>query len=134
MFGGGVEYGTPRDYGNHANIDDILEEFDASNEDNLSSGTRDLNDLTKSWIAERGAPEILPFQGTLVDRIMDRIRAQVRYFHTCHLVSVRMATREKLQVQRAEKLAPMLLCYRLDSFQLPYRDEVVCSASLKKYG
>ena len=55
-------------------IDDILSSFDSQV---LPTGIQDLNDLTKHWIAERGAPEILPFQEALVDRIMQRIRQQV---------------------------------------------------------
>ncbi|KAF8477023.1 hypothetical protein BDZ91DRAFT_688061 [Kalaharituber pfeilii] len=55
-------------------IDDILLEFDNRS---LPSSTRDITDLTKSWIAERGAPEILPFQGPLVERVMERIREQI---------------------------------------------------------
>lgn len=67
-------------------IDDILDEFD----DRLRppSGTQstpaqDLQDLTKQWIAERGAPEILPYQGALLDRVMERVREQVRLFLSC---------------------------------------------------
>ena len=64
-------------------IDDILDEFD----DRLlppsgaqSTPAQDLQDLTKQWIAERGAPEILPYQGALLDRVMERVREQVRHF------------------------------------------------------
>lgn len=59
------------------NIDDILSEFDQRS---VPSSTRDLSDLTKQWIAERGAPEILPYQGPLLERVVERIREQVCTF------------------------------------------------------
>ncbi|KAF8426042.1 hypothetical protein EV426DRAFT_594849 [Tirmania nivea] len=55
-------------------INDILAEFDKRS---VPSSTQDLNDLTKQWIAERGAPEILPYQGPLLERILERIREQI---------------------------------------------------------
>jgi GINS complex subunit 4 len=55
-------------------IDDLLQEFD---DGHRPSGTRDINDLTQSWIAERTAPEILPFQTYLLERLMERVRQQV---------------------------------------------------------
>jgi hypothetical protein len=44
-----------------------------------SSNTRDsdLISLQRIWIAERTAPEILPFDEALIDRIMGRLREQV---------------------------------------------------------
>jgi hypothetical protein len=56
-------------------IDDLLQEFD---DKSVPAGTRDINDLTQAWIAERTAPEILPYQNDLLERLMERIRAQVR--------------------------------------------------------
>lgn len=55
-------------------IDDLLQEFD---DNSIPAGTRDINDLTQAWIAERTAPEILPFQNDLLERLMDRVRQQV---------------------------------------------------------
>lgn len=55
-------------------IDDLLQELD---DNQVPSGTRDIADLTQSWIAERSAPEILPFQTALLERLMERIRQQV---------------------------------------------------------
>lgn len=55
-------------------IDDLLQEFD---DNSVPAGTRDINDLTQAWIAERTAPEILPFQNDLLERLMDRVRQQV---------------------------------------------------------
>ena len=56
-------------------IDDIL--ADLSN-DSLPQETRDLQDLTRAWVAERAAPELLPWPESLMERMMDRIRQQVR--------------------------------------------------------
>ena len=36
----------------------------------------DLQLLTRAWIAERTAPELLPYPSKLMDRIMTKIRAQ----------------------------------------------------------
>lgn len=37
----------------------------------------DLQLLTRAWVAERTAPELLPYPSKLMDRTMARIRAQV---------------------------------------------------------
>lgn len=62
-------------------IDDILSEFDdrllRAPSGSPSAPAQDLRDLTKQWIAERGAPEILPYQGALLERVMERVREQV---------------------------------------------------------
>ena len=59
-------------------IDDILAEID---EDALPQEVRDLHELTRTWVTERSAPEILPWPALLMDRIMDRIRQQVSSHH-----------------------------------------------------
>lgn len=41
------------------------------------SGSEDLKRLQKLWIAERFAPDILPFDEPLITRIIERIRQQV---------------------------------------------------------
>lgn len=38
----------------------------------------DHQELTRLWVAERGAPELLPWPTGLMERMMDRIRRQVR--------------------------------------------------------
>ena len=55
-------------------IDDILAEID---QDVLPQEVRDLHALTRAWVTERSAPEILPWPAPLMDRIMERIRQQV---------------------------------------------------------
>lgn len=42
-----------------------------------SSKVKDIENLRRIWISERMAPELLPFQGDLIDRIMTRVRNQV---------------------------------------------------------
>ena len=56
-------------------IDDILAEIDS---DSVPQETRDLQELTRAWIAERAAPELLPWPESLMERTVDRIRQQVR--------------------------------------------------------
>jgi len=57
-------------------IDDILREFDVNS---TADASQDVKDLTRSWIAERAAPEILPYQSTLLERLMERIRHQIEF-------------------------------------------------------
>ncbi|KAF1979840.1 GINS complex, Sld5 component [Bimuria novae-zelandiae CBS 107.79] len=55
-------------------IDDLLAEVSV---DSISQETRDLQELTRSWVAERVAPEILPWPSDLMERVLDRIRRQI---------------------------------------------------------
>ncbi|KAI1375517.1 GINS complex, Sld5 component [Hypoxylon crocopeplum] len=58
-------------------IDDILREVDPTF-DSIPEDTRDLQALTRAWVAERSAPELLdwPADG-LFERITDRIKLQI---------------------------------------------------------
>lgn len=58
-------------------IDDILREVDPSSS-GLPSETRDLQSLTRVWVAERSTPELLswPTDG-LVERVNSRIASQI---------------------------------------------------------
>ncbi|KAH7026534.1 DNA replication complex GINS protein SLD5 [Microdochium trichocladiopsis] len=58
-------------------IDDILREVDPSL-DSIPQETRDLQSLTRAWVAERSAPELLdwPSDGSL-ERINARVKAQI---------------------------------------------------------
>ncbi|KAI9834926.1 MAG: hypothetical protein M1819_002649 [Sarea resinae] len=55
-------------------IDDILAGLDR---DTIPQETRDLQELTRAWVAERVAPEILQFPEDLMERTMNRIRQQI---------------------------------------------------------
>lgn len=55
-------------------IDDLLAEVAV---DSTPQESRDLQDLTRAWVAERTAPEILNWPEELMDRVLDRIRRQV---------------------------------------------------------
>jgi len=57
------------------NIDDIL--ASVSNNERIPQRTSDLQALTRAWVAERCAPELLPYPEELVDRVMERIKTQV---------------------------------------------------------
>lgn len=55
-------------------IDDLLAEVSA---DAVPQETRDLQELTRTWVVERVAPEILPWPEALMHRVNERIRKQV---------------------------------------------------------
>ncbi|EON65478.1 hypothetical protein W97_04716 [Coniosporium apollinis CBS 100218] len=55
-------------------IDDILADVSTAAEPQES---RDLQQLTRAWVAERVAPEVLPWPAGLMDRIEGRIRRQI---------------------------------------------------------
>ncbi|KAL8675073.1 MAG: hypothetical protein Q9168_000556 [Polycauliona sp. 1 TL-2023] len=56
-------------------IDDILAEASG---DGSPPETRDLQELTRAWVTERSAPELMPWPSDLMDRILGRIHQQVR--------------------------------------------------------
>ncbi|KAH8170219.1 GINS complex protein [Sarocladium implicatum] len=63
-------------------IDDILREVDPSSRQ-LCLETRDLQALTRLWVAERSAPELLQWpQDGLFERVNDRIKAQIETVET----------------------------------------------------
>jgi hypothetical protein len=58
-------------------IDDILREVDPSF-DSIPQETRDLQALTRAWVAERSAPELLPWPADgLFERVNDKIKNQI---------------------------------------------------------
>jgi hypothetical protein len=48
-----------------------------SNTERIPQRTSDLQALTRAWVAERCAPELLPYPEELIDRVMERIKMQV---------------------------------------------------------
>ncbi len=58
-------------------IDGILAEVDGHA---VPLETRDLQELSRAWVTERSAPEILPWPASLMDRVLERIRQQVGFF------------------------------------------------------
>ena len=59
-------------------IDDILANLGPS--PLIPPETKDLQALTRAWVTERCAPEILPWPESLIERVLDRINAQVPSF------------------------------------------------------
>ncbi|KAF2244752.1 GINS complex, Sld5 component [Trematosphaeria pertusa] len=55
-------------------IDDLLAEVAI---DSTPRETRDLQELTRCWVAERVAPEILQWPGETMDRVLERVRRQI---------------------------------------------------------
>lgn len=55
-------------------IDDILADLDAQQ---VPQNENDLQALTRLWVAERCAPELLPYPTELMDRVLARISEQI---------------------------------------------------------
>ncbi|KAF2835635.1 GINS complex, Sld5 component [Patellaria atrata CBS 101060] len=55
-------------------IDDILADV---SHDATPTETRELQELTRAWVAERVAPEILPYPERLMENVLERIRKQI---------------------------------------------------------
>ncbi|KAF2402333.1 GINS complex, Sld5 component [Trichodelitschia bisporula] len=55
-------------------IDDILAEVDRAG---VPQEARDLQSLTRLWVAERVAPEMQPYPEDLMERVLDRIAKQI---------------------------------------------------------
>ncbi|KAF2747193.1 GINS complex, Sld5 component [Sporormia fimetaria CBS 119925] len=55
-------------------IDDLLQEVSAHA---VPQETRDLQELTRCWVAERAAPELLEWPEELMGRVLERIRRQI---------------------------------------------------------
>ncbi|KAL1609761.1 GINS complex subunit [Nothophoma quercina] len=55
-------------------IDDLLAEVAV---DSTPQQSRDLQELTRAWVAERTAPEILNWPEELMERVLERIRRQI---------------------------------------------------------
>ena len=58
-------------------IDDILASVDRDHISTSESASADHQLLTRYWVAERATPELLPWPGPLMDRMMDRVTKQV---------------------------------------------------------
>ena len=56
-------------------IQDILASVSAPS---IPQRTLDLQALTRAWVNERTAPELLPYPTGLVERVMERVKKQVR--------------------------------------------------------
>ncbi len=62
-------------------IDDILASVDRDFAASPHTASRDLQELTRFWVAERSAPEVLPWPAELMSRTMDRVGKQVSFGH-----------------------------------------------------
>ncbi|EEP76226.1 conserved hypothetical protein [Uncinocarpus reesii 1704] len=58
-------------------IDDILASVDQDDINRPEFVALDHQQLTRFWVAERAAPELLPWPGPLMDRMMERVRKQI---------------------------------------------------------
>ncbi|PGH33410.1 GINS complex subunit 4 [[Emmonsia] crescens] len=58
-------------------IDDILASIDRPDLSSPEATTLDAQQLTRFWVTERGVPELLPWPGPLMERVMERVRRQI---------------------------------------------------------
>ncbi len=58
-------------------IDDILAELDRTEPTSNASNALDHQQLTRFWISERAAPDVLKWPTDLMDRVMARVRQQI---------------------------------------------------------
>jgi GINS complex subunit 4 len=58
-------------------IDDILADLDRTESTSTASPTLDHQQLTRFWISERAAPDVLKWPADLMDRIILRVRQQI---------------------------------------------------------
>ena len=65
-------------------IDDILAEVD---DHAIPQENRDLQEITRAWVTERSAPEILPWPGALMERVLARLGKQVIRVYSLPTVS-----------------------------------------------
>ncbi len=68
-------------------IDDILGEVGGRA---VPLEIRDLQELSRAWVTERSAPEILPWPASLMERVLERIRQQVGL--SCNYVKLYVLT------------------------------------------
>lgn len=76
-------------------IDDILTEVSG---DGLPLETQDLPELTRAWVTERSAPELLPWPSALMERVLDRIHQQVSHVAKSSAPSANAAGRVQIEV------------------------------------
>ncbi|KAK0790769.1 GINS complex subunit [Friedmanniomyces endolithicus] len=57
--------------------DDIADILASVSAPSISQRTLDLQALTRAWVAERTAPELLPYPTELVERVMERLGKQI---------------------------------------------------------
>jgi GINS complex subunit 4 len=58
-------------------IDDILDDLDRTAHTSTASTALDHQQLTRFWISERAAPDVLKWPTDLMDRLMARVRQQI---------------------------------------------------------
>ena len=58
-------------------IDDILADLDRTEPHSIPSTALDHQQLTRFWVSERAAPDVLKWPTDLMDRVMSRVRQQI---------------------------------------------------------
>ena len=80
-------------------IDDILAEVGGQTS---APETRDLQALSRAWVIERGAPEILSWPDSLMERILQRISRQVEPKSRSSTASTCTDTLDSGQIEQVE--------------------------------
>lgn len=57
-------------------IDDILADID---HDSIPQETKDLQMLTRAWVTERVSPDLQPYPGEIMERVIASISKQVSF-------------------------------------------------------
>ncbi|TKA32261.1 hypothetical protein B0A49_13800, partial [Cryomyces minteri] len=58
-------------------MDSISDILGSVSTPSIAARTQDLHALTRAWVTERVAPELLPYPGALMARTLARVRAQI---------------------------------------------------------
>ncbi|PGH05014.1 hypothetical protein AJ79_06900 [Helicocarpus griseus UAMH5409] len=58
-------------------VDDILASVDRPDASSPEATALDAQQLTRFWVAERGVPELMPWPGPLMERVMGRVASQI---------------------------------------------------------
>lgn len=67
-------------------IDDILASVDRGDFYSPEATAVDHQQLTRFWVAERAVPELLPWPGALMDRMMERVSKQVGIYFALYSI------------------------------------------------
>jgi hypothetical protein len=79
-------------------IDDILASVDRDTLSVPQAAALDHQILTRFWVAERGAPELLPWPEKLMERVMGRVGKQVCLFEATRARYISTRRRRMLTV------------------------------------
>lgn len=104
---------------------DFLDESQADEEGNV-----DLVRLRKLWLDERHAPELLPFENDLVERVRETIRFQQGSIEM--LQTELLSNSENLTIARKDALRMEIPCMEMELDRVKYMLTALLRTRLKK--